>query len=92
MVEDLFRCWASKTPSSSCKSCGITGSLTSRTDLLIFDDVEVPNNSATDMQREKLLQLITEAESILTPKMIPEDMLSWDTAVDLHRLPKAGRA
>ena len=34
---------------------------------MIFDDVEVPGNSATDMQREKLLQLVTEAESILTP-------------------------
>jgi len=53
----------------SCKSVGITSSMTgSRGDVLIFDDVEVPLNSATDMQREKLLQLITEAESILTPK------------------------
>jgi len=34
---------------------------------MVFDDVEVPANSATDMQREKLLQLVTEAESILTP-------------------------
>ena len=53
----------------SCKSVGITSQMTgSRADILIFDDVEVPLNSATDMQREKLLQLITEAESILTPK------------------------
>ena len=53
----------------SCKSVGITSQMTgSRADVLIFDDVEVPLNSATDMQREKLLQLITEAESILTPK------------------------
>ena len=52
----------------SCKSVGITGQMTgSRADLMIFDDVEVPLNSATDLQREKLLQLITEAESILTP-------------------------
>ena len=52
----------------SCKSVGITGQMTgSRADLMIFDDVEVPLNSATDMQREKLLQLVTEAESILTP-------------------------
>ena len=52
----------------SCKSVGITGQMTgSRADLMCFDDVEVPLNSATDMQREKLLQLITEAESILTP-------------------------
>jgi hypothetical protein len=52
----------------SCKSVGITGSMTgSRADLLIFDDVENVGNSSTDMQRQKLLQLVTEAESILTP-------------------------
>lgn len=52
----------------SCKSCGIQGQMTgSRADFLIFDDVEVPSNSATDMQREKLLQLVTESESVLTP-------------------------
>jgi hypothetical protein len=48
---------------------GITGQLTgSRADLMILDDVEVPGNSMTEMMREKLLQLCTEAESILTPK------------------------
>ena len=52
----------------SCKSVGIQGQMTgSRADCLIFDDVEVPSNSATDMQREKLLQLVTESESVLTP-------------------------
>ena len=52
----------------SLKSVGIQGQMTgSRSDLLVFDDVEVPSNSATDMQREKLLQLVTESESILTP-------------------------
>jgi hypothetical protein len=35
---------------------------------MILDDVEVPGNSMTEMMREKLLQLCTEAESILTPK------------------------
>jgi hypothetical protein len=53
----------------SVKSVGITGQMTgSRANLLIFDDVEVPGNSATDMQREKLLQLVTEAEAILIPE------------------------
>ncbi len=52
----------------SCKSVGITGQMTgSRADLLVFDDVEVPSNSSSDFQREKLLQLVTESESILTP-------------------------
>ena len=53
----------------SVKSVGITGQLTgSRADLMILDDVEVPSNSMTELMREKLLQLCTEAESILTPK------------------------
>ncbi len=53
----------------SVKSVGVTGQLTgSRADLMVLDDVEVPGNSMTEMMREKLLQLCTEAESILTPK------------------------
>ena len=52
----------------SVKSVGITGQLTgSRADLMVLDDIEVPGNSMTEMMREKLLQLCTEAESILTP-------------------------
>ena len=53
----------------SVKSVGITGQLTgSRADVMILDDIEVPGNSMTELMREKLLQLCTEAESILTPK------------------------
>ena len=53
----------------SVKSVGITGQLTgSRADLMVLDDIEVPGNSMTEMMREKLLQLCTEAESILTPR------------------------
>ena len=60
-------CSPSQAP--SVKSVGITGQLTgSRADLMILDDVEVPGNSMTEMMRSKLLQLCTEAESILTPK------------------------
>ncbi|BCV06513.1 MAG: hypothetical protein CM15mV135_280 [uncultured marine virus] len=55
----------------SVKSVGITGQLTgSRADLMILDDIEVPGNSLTETMREKLLQLTTEIESILTPRMI----------------------
>jgi hypothetical protein len=55
--------------SPSVKSVGVTGQLTgSRADILIADDIETPTNSATDMMREKLLQLVTEFESVLTPK------------------------
>lgn len=61
------RCSPHQAP--SVKSVGITGQITgSRGDLILFDDVEVPGNSMTEMQREKLLQLCTEAESVLTPK------------------------
>lgn len=64
---DVNGCRPAQSP--SVKSVGITGQLTgSRADLIIFDDVEVPANSATDMMREKLLQLVTEGESVLTPK------------------------
>ena len=53
----------------SVKSVGITGQLTgSRADLMVLDGIEVPSNSMTELMREKLLQLVTESESILTPK------------------------
>jgi hypothetical protein len=55
--------------SPSVKSVGITSAMTgSRADLIVPDDIENPINSATDIQREKLLQLTTEFESILVPK------------------------
>ena len=64
---DIAGCRPAQSP--SVKSVGITGQLTgSRADLIVFDDVEVPANSATDFMREKLLQLVTEGESVLTPK------------------------
>jgi hypothetical protein len=64
---DVAGCKPSQSP--SVKSVGITGMLTgSRADLIVADDIETPTNSATDFMREKLLQLITEFESVLTPK------------------------
>jgi hypothetical protein len=64
---DVAGCRPAQSP--SVKSVGIGGQLTgSRADIIIADDIEVPNNSATDMMREKLLQLVTEFESVLTPK------------------------
>ncbi|WP_316172961.1 phage terminase large subunit [Bradyrhizobium sp. SZCCHNRI2049] len=54
--------------SPSLKSVGITGQLTgSRADLIIADDVEVLNNSATADMREKLLELTKEFSAILKP-------------------------
>lgn len=54
--------------SPSVKSVGITGQITgSRADILIADDVEVPNNSATQMMRDKLSESVKEFDAILKP-------------------------
>ena len=54
--------------SPSVKSVGITGQLTgSRADVLIADDVEVPNNSATQAARDRLSELVKEFDAILKP-------------------------
>lgn len=48
----------------SVKSVGITGQLTgSRADIIIADDVEIPSNSATQIQREKLSELVNSSPS-----------------------------
>lgn len=54
--------------SPSVKSVGITGQITgSRADILIADDVEVPNNSGTQVQRDKLSESVKEFDAILKP-------------------------
>ncbi len=54
--------------SPSVKSVGITGQITgSRADILIGDDIEVPNNSATQMMRDKLSESVKEFDAILKP-------------------------
>lgn len=54
--------------SPSVKSVGITGQITgSRADILIADDVEVSNNSGTQVQRDKLSQSVKEFDAILKP-------------------------
>lgn len=64
---DVKGCEPAQSP--SVKSVGITSAMTgSRADLIVADDIENPGNSATDIQREKLLHLTTEFESILVPK------------------------
>ena len=53
----------------SVKSLGITGQLAgSRSDLIVADDVEVPNNSMTQGMREKLSESVKEFEAIIKPK------------------------
>lgn len=59
---------ASTSKSPSVKAVGITGQLTgSRATIVLFDDVEVPKNSATETQREKLEKLTGEAADVLVP-------------------------
>jgi hypothetical protein len=54
--------------SPSLKSVGITGQITgSRADILIADDIEVPNNSATQTMRDKLSEAVKEFDAILKP-------------------------
>lgn len=54
--------------SPSVKSVGITGQLTgSRADTIIPDDIEVPKNSYTEAQREKLGELVKEFDAVLKP-------------------------
>ena len=54
--------------SPSVKSVGIFGQLTgSRADILIADDVEVANNSYTQVMRDKLFEAVKEFDAILKP-------------------------
>lgn len=54
--------------SPSIKSVGITGQITgTRADVLISDDVEIPANSATPIQRDKLSEAVKEYDAILKP-------------------------
>lgn len=54
--------------SPSVKSVGITGQLTgSRADTIIADDIEVPKNSMTIVQRDKLGELVKEFDAVLKP-------------------------
>ena len=59
---------ASAAHAPSVKSVGITGQLTgSRADIIVADDVESLNNSATQGMREKLSELVKEFEAIIKP-------------------------
>jgi len=52
----------------SVRAVGITGSVTgSRGSTIILDDVEVPGNSATPVQREKLSEAVKEVDAVLLP-------------------------
>lgn len=58
--------------SPSLKAAGITGQITgSRASLIVPDDIEVPKNSMTQLQRDRLAELVKEFDAIL---MSPSDM------------------
>lgn len=59
---------ATASHSPSVKSVGISGQLAgSRADLIIADDVEIPNNSATQDLRDKLSEAVKEFDAVLKP-------------------------
>lgn len=54
--------------SPSVKSVGITGQMTgSRANVIVADDVEVPNNSLTQTMRDRLSERVKEFDAILKP-------------------------
>lgn len=59
---------ASMSQSYSLKAAGITGQITgSRASIIIADDIEVPDNSATEESRMKLLNKLQDFEAIKMP-------------------------
>ena len=60
---------ATASGSPSVKSVGITGQLTgSRADIIIADDIEIPNNSMTQMMRERLSESVKEFDAVIKPE------------------------
>ena len=54
--------------SPSVQSVGITGQVSgSRADIIVADDVEVPNNSMTQTMRDKLSEAVKEFDAVLKP-------------------------
>lgn len=65
---DIQGCKVAVSP--SVKAIGINGQMTgSRGSLIIFDDIEIPNNSMTELMRTRLLDRAKEAEALLIPDM-----------------------
>ncbi len=63
---DVGPAGAAKDP--SVRSCGINGHLAGgRADLIIADDIEIPNNSQTQMMRDKISDAVKEFDAILKP-------------------------
>lgn len=78
--------------SPSVKSVGITGQLTGgRADIIIADDVEVPTNSATQTQRDKLSEAVKEFDAVLKPDGVIKYLGTPQTEQSLYNvLPERG--
>ena len=83
---------ASAKHSPSVKSVGITGQLTGgRADIIIADDVEVPSNSATQTQRDKLAESVKEFDAVLKPDGVIKYLGTPQTEQSLYNvLPERG--
>ncbi|WP_150137576.1 phage terminase large subunit [Candidatus Enterovibrio escicola] len=63
---DVAQALADQSP--SVKAVDILGQLTSsRADFIISDDIEIPNNSATQAARDKISELMKELDAVLKP-------------------------
>lgn len=59
---------ASPDQAPSMRCVGITGQLTGgRASKIVADDVEIPKNSATELQREKISEAVKEFDAVLKP-------------------------
>jgi len=76
----------------SVKSVGIFGQLTgSRATHIVADDVEVPKNSLTQIQREKLSEAVKEFDAVLSPGGIITYLGTPQTEMSLYNtLPERG--
>lgn len=78
----------------SVKSVGIFGQLTgSRADIIIPDDIEVPNNSFTQAMRDKLSEAVKEFDALLKPNGAIKYLGTPQTEGSLYnQLPERGYA
>ena len=61
--------------SPSMRALGITGQLAgARSNLTVLDDVEVPNNSATQIRREALSEAVKEVDALIKPPPSDEEL------------------
>ena len=76
----------------SVKSVGITGQITgSRADIIIPDDIETPKNSMTQLQRDRLSELVKEFDAVLKPGGVITYLGTPQTEMSLYNeLPSRG--